>query len=373
MGYKHNQFFSLTMYRELLKPVHARAIEWAHARGINAHLHSCGDMRPLVPELVEIGLDALNPLEVKAGMDPLALKAEYGDRLVLHGGINAVLWTKPEKIEAEMRRVVPALKEGGGYIFCSDHSVPSAVSLEDFRRIIELAKELGAYRIRAANHEEHEEHEEGRRARVGSREAGTNRRRGHGKAAGMVRMDATLGGPSGRGAHRRRSAGGGRRLACADAAGAHRTVKAAIEAYAPGLYGTTADVRVSGTLSGKDGKPLPADARVRLYTYAGYMTGAEATPLKDGAFAVRVRPGTVYVVATAEGMAPAFAGPFEAAPDHAPPAVELVLTRVTPPRSGSWAAGAGGRPAARSGPATCWMADGSFPSPSPSVPTGWWS
>jgi len=145
MGYKGHQFFSLAMYRDLLKPVHARAIEWAHSKGIYAHLHSCGDVRPLVPELVEIGLDALNPLEVKAGMDPLALKKEFGDRLVLHGGINAVLWTEPEKIEAEMRRLVPALKEGGGYIFSSDHSVPSAVSLEDFRRIIELAKELGAY------------------------------------------------------------------------------------------------------------------------------------------------------------------------------------------------------------------------------------
>jgi uroporphyrinogen decarboxylase len=145
MGYKGHQFFSVQMYRDLLKPVHARAIEWAHAKGIYAHLHSCGDVRPLVPELVEIGLDALNPLEVKAGMDPLALKEEFGDRLVLHGGINAVLWTKPDRIEAEMRRLVPALKEGGGYIFSSDHSVPSAVSLEDFRRIVGLAKELGAY------------------------------------------------------------------------------------------------------------------------------------------------------------------------------------------------------------------------------------
>ncbi len=62
-------------------------------KGIKAHLHSCGDVTPLVPELIEIGMDALNPLEVKAGMDPLALKREFGDRLVLHGGINAVLWT----------------------------------------------------------------------------------------------------------------------------------------------------------------------------------------------------------------------------------------------------------------------------------------
>jgi uroporphyrinogen decarboxylase len=98
-----------------------------------------------VPELIEIGLDALNPLEVKAGMNPIQLKRDYGKDLVFHGGVNAVLWTEPEKIEAEMRRVIPALKENGGYIFSSDHSVPSAVSLEDFRRIVNLAKDLGKY------------------------------------------------------------------------------------------------------------------------------------------------------------------------------------------------------------------------------------
>ncbi|MBI4926391.1 MAG: hypothetical protein HY835_01405, partial [Anaerolineae bacterium] len=129
----------------LLKPFHQRAIDWAHAKGIKAHLHSCGDIRPLVPELVGMGLDALNPLEVKAGMDTLKLKEAYGDKLVLHGGINAVLWDQPEAIRAEMEQKIPALKENGGYIFASDHSVPSSVSLEDFRQIVELAKQLGSY------------------------------------------------------------------------------------------------------------------------------------------------------------------------------------------------------------------------------------
>lgn len=145
MGYKLNQFFSLQMYRDLLKPVHARAIEWAHEKGLVAHLHSCGDIRPIIPELVEIGLDGLNPLEVKAGMDPVAIKREFGDRLLLKGGINAANWPVLDKVEQEMRRVVPELKKGGGYIFASDHSVPSDVSLQGFRDIIELARELGSY------------------------------------------------------------------------------------------------------------------------------------------------------------------------------------------------------------------------------------
>jgi uroporphyrinogen decarboxylase len=145
MGYKHNQFFSVRTYRELLKPVHKRAIDWAHAKGIKAHLHSCGDVRPFIPELIGIGLDALNPLEVKAGMDPVALKQQYGQQLVLHGGINAALWDDLDAIESEMRRVVPALKQSGGYIFSSDHSIPESVSLDGFRRIVKLAKELGSY------------------------------------------------------------------------------------------------------------------------------------------------------------------------------------------------------------------------------------
>lgn len=145
MGYKHNQFFSLRTYRQLLKPVHKRAVDWAHSKGAKTHLHSCGDIRPFVPELVDIGVDALNPLEVKAGMDPIDLKRKYGNQLALHGGINAVLYNDLAALEDEMRRVIPVVKENGGYIFSSDHSVPSSVSLSDFRRIVDLAKELGRY------------------------------------------------------------------------------------------------------------------------------------------------------------------------------------------------------------------------------------
>lgn len=145
MGYKDNQFFSVRKYREILKPYHGRVIDWAHAKGIRAYLHSCGNINPFVPELVEMGLDALNPLEVKAGMDPIHLKKTYGKQLVFHGGINAALWDDPQAIREEIERVVPVMKESGGYILSSDHSVPSSVSLEGFKRIIELAKKVGSY------------------------------------------------------------------------------------------------------------------------------------------------------------------------------------------------------------------------------------
>lgn len=145
MGYKGTTFFSNELYRELLKPVHKRAIDWAHDRGIYAHLHSCGNIMTRIDDLMDIGLDGLNPLEVKAGMEPLTLKEKYGDKLVLHGGINAQLMDNKEATLEEIRRCVPKLKENGGYIFSSDHSLPNTVTLDTYRAIVEEVKRLGAY------------------------------------------------------------------------------------------------------------------------------------------------------------------------------------------------------------------------------------
>ena len=145
MGYKGTTFFSPQMYRTLLKPYHTKAVKWAHDKGIYAHLHSCGNIMQLLPDVIETGVDALNPLEIKAGMDPLYIKEKWGDRLTLHGGINAVLWDQTDKIISEIDRLVPKLKENGGYIFSSDHSIPNNVTLENFRAIVEEAKRAGSY------------------------------------------------------------------------------------------------------------------------------------------------------------------------------------------------------------------------------------
>ena len=145
MGYKGTTFFSPATYRQMVQPFHKAAVDWAHNKGIYARLHSCGNIMSLVPDIVATGMDALNPLEIKAGMDPIRLKKEYGDKLVLHGGINAVLWDDADAIIAEIDRLVPVLKENGGFIFSSDHSIPNSVSLENFRRIVEEVKRVGSY------------------------------------------------------------------------------------------------------------------------------------------------------------------------------------------------------------------------------------
>lgn len=140
MGYKGTSFFSRELYRELLQPVQRRAVKWAHDHGIYAHLHSCGNIMSLLSDIIDTGIDALNPLEVKAGMDGAAVKKEYGNRLVLHGGVNAALYPDKEKMLSEVREKLPIYAEGGGYIFSSDHSIPSNTSLETFREITDIVK-----------------------------------------------------------------------------------------------------------------------------------------------------------------------------------------------------------------------------------------
>ena len=145
MGYKGSPFFSPALYRELLFPYHKKVVDWAHERGLVTEMHSCGYIEPLLPDIVNTGVEMLNPLEIKAGMDPFKLKALYGDKLAFHGGINAQIYDDIELVTSEMERIIPKMKEGGGYVFASDHSIPNSVSYNNMKIISELAHKLGKY------------------------------------------------------------------------------------------------------------------------------------------------------------------------------------------------------------------------------------
>ena len=145
MGYRNGLLFSKAMWADMVRPYQQRTIDWAYARGIKAHIHSCGNIMELVPELVDLGLDVLNPLEIKAGMDPVGIKQSHGDRLALRGGFDARNWSAWDTAEAEIQAKLPVLMEGGGYVFASDHSIPDAVSLDTMTRIVRLVKEKGRY------------------------------------------------------------------------------------------------------------------------------------------------------------------------------------------------------------------------------------
>ncbi len=147
LGYKLKGFFSPAAYRELLLPAHRLVVETFHRHGKPVILHSCGYVTEFVPLFIEAGFDCLQPLEVKAGNDLLALKQRYGDRLAFMGGIDAraMAATDPAVIEREIATKVPVARRGGGYIFHSDHSVPDDVSFAQFSRVMELAAHYGRF------------------------------------------------------------------------------------------------------------------------------------------------------------------------------------------------------------------------------------
>ena len=147
MGYKNGPFFSPRMYRNIIKPADKRLFDFFHGRGMKIILHSCGDVRMLLPDLIDAGLDCIQPLEVKAGMDVVELKKQYGNDLSFMGGIDVRAMADPDPavIEQEIARKIPAAKVGGGYIYHSDHSIPNNVSFEQYCRVLELVRKYGEY------------------------------------------------------------------------------------------------------------------------------------------------------------------------------------------------------------------------------------
>lgn len=148
LGYVTGPFFSPEIYKEQLFPAHKKLCDFLHGKGIKVILHSCGGVRPFVPYFIEAGFDCLNPLEVKAGMDLVELKGNFGDRLSFFGGIDvrAMANPDPKVIEEEVKTKVTIAKKNGGYIYHSDHSVPDNVSFQQYQRMMELVREYGRYR-----------------------------------------------------------------------------------------------------------------------------------------------------------------------------------------------------------------------------------
>lgn len=147
LGFKQRSFFSMGMYRELVMPAHKLICDAFKARGKFVILHSCGYITELAPLIIETGFDCLHPIEVKAGNDVLDLKRRYGDRLAFMGGIDVRTMADPDPaiIEREIAGKLPIMKRGGGYIYHSDHSIPDNVSLQQYRRVMDLVARHGRY------------------------------------------------------------------------------------------------------------------------------------------------------------------------------------------------------------------------------------
>ena len=145
LGFKQRPFMSPAMFRELIYPAHKYTIDYAKSIGLPVIMHSCGFVEPLLPAMIEAGIDMLQVIEVKAGMDLLRIFKDYGDRLSLMGGIDVrTLYTNDrEIIKAELDAKIPIVKQGFGYSLHSDHSIPATVDYETYQFFIEYGLKLG--------------------------------------------------------------------------------------------------------------------------------------------------------------------------------------------------------------------------------------
>jgi uroporphyrinogen decarboxylase len=147
MGFKGRPFMSPAMYKEIVQPGHIKTIQFAKSLGLLVIMHSCGYVEPLVPGMIEAGIDCLQVIEVKAGMDLVRLYRNFGDRLSFMGGIDVrVLYTNDKRqIDAELEAKIPIVKQNYGYVLHSDHSIPNTVHYETYRYFVQRGLELGTY------------------------------------------------------------------------------------------------------------------------------------------------------------------------------------------------------------------------------------
>ena len=131
-------------WRELIKPLLAEIFAVGKSHGLWVAFHSCGAVRPIIPDLIEIGLDVLNPVQSNCpGMDPLELKKEFGKELSFMGGVDTQKLLPFGTVD-EVRRSIAKLldgmtSDGGGFILAASHSIPPETPAENIFAMYEEA------------------------------------------------------------------------------------------------------------------------------------------------------------------------------------------------------------------------------------------
>ncbi|TWT79030.1 methylcobalamin:coenzyme M methyltransferase [Planctomycetes bacterium CA13] len=145
-GMQHAPFLSPKMFRNRIMPFYKRGIEWIHQNtSMKLLLHSDGALRTLIPSLIEMGVDILNPVQTSAdGMDAAELKAEFGDQLVFWGGSLDCQHTLPfgtvEEVIQEVTEHMQVFAPGGGYVFAPVHNIQAKVPVENVIAMYDTAK-----------------------------------------------------------------------------------------------------------------------------------------------------------------------------------------------------------------------------------------
>ena len=152
LGTQTSLIVSPATYRELVKPRQARVYD--HIRrhsSARLFLHSCGAIEPILSDLIEIGIEIINPVQIgAAGMEPAELKRKYGRHLTFWGGGCDTQHTLPHgtvaDVEAEVRRLVETFKPGGGFVFTQVHNILANVPPEKIVALYDTALACGGGR-----------------------------------------------------------------------------------------------------------------------------------------------------------------------------------------------------------------------------------
>lgn len=151
LGMNDRTIVSPQMYRDLIKPIQRRMFDFFRNRThAKRFYHTDGAVYPIIEDLIEIGIESLNPIQVSAaGMgDTARLKAEFGDRIAFWGGIDThrvLPYGTPEDVRKEVRKRIRDLGAGGGYVLCSVHNIQPEVPPENVVAMFDSAYELGQY------------------------------------------------------------------------------------------------------------------------------------------------------------------------------------------------------------------------------------
>jgi hypothetical protein len=147
VAYRKDMFFAPDYWRRYFMPGVQAIVAECHGRDLPVIYHGCGNARRIFDDLIAAGIDAYNPLEAKAGLDVLDLRCEYGhDIFAFCGNMDVQEWahSRPVDLEPIVMRKLNAAK-GGGYVFQSDHSVPSNISGANYDFVVNLVRDRARY------------------------------------------------------------------------------------------------------------------------------------------------------------------------------------------------------------------------------------
>ena len=151
-GTQQSQLIAPEQFREYYKPHFIRVLSFIKQKApkIKLLFHSCGNVRPIIPDLIEMGVDILNPVHITAaGMEPVQLKKDFGKDIVFWGGgvdTQHILPSgKPEEVKDDVKKNIEALAPGGGFVFSTVHNIQAEVPPQNIKVMAETLNETGKY------------------------------------------------------------------------------------------------------------------------------------------------------------------------------------------------------------------------------------